>query len=298
MIQPIKMHGGKHYLADRIVGLMPPRKSAESPGGYLHYVETHAGGLSVLLANDPLGISEVANDTHQVLMNFWGCIGSAEGIGGLQILSTATPFSQSLWEDCQRIVRKVSLCPADTIRKMEREAKIQLAYAFLVLCRQSLAGRMKSFAPLSRRRVRRGMNEQASAWLSAVEGLPEVHERMKRVVLLQDDALKVILAEDAEETLFYCDPPYLHETRAAEKVYDHEMNEGDHRALLDGLRHARGRFILSGYRSGLYDDFASRFGWRRVDFDLPNHAAGGRDKRRMTESCWLNYDERGVRLGK
>jgi len=44
-----------------------------------------------------------------------------------------------------------------------------------VNCRQSLAGRMDAFAPLSRRRTRRGMNEQCSAWWNAVEGLPAVH---------------------------------------------------------------------------------------------------------------------------
>ena len=43
-----------------------------------------------------------------------------------------------------------------------------------VNCRQSLTGRMDTFAPLSRRRTRRGMNEQCSAWWNAVEGLPAV----------------------------------------------------------------------------------------------------------------------------
>jgi hypothetical protein len=46
------------------------------------------------------------------------------------------------------------------------------AVNFFVRCRQSMAGRMRDFATLSRTRVRRGMNEQAAAWLSAVEGLP------------------------------------------------------------------------------------------------------------------------------
>lgn len=40
---PLKWHGGKHYLAARIVALMPP---------HTHYVEPFAGGLSVLLAGN------------------------------------------------------------------------------------------------------------------------------------------------------------------------------------------------------------------------------------------------------
>ena len=32
--------------------------------------------------------------------------------------------------------------------------------------------------------------EQASAWLTAIKGLPEVHERLKRVVILQGESSK------------------------------------------------------------------------------------------------------------
>ena len=59
---PLKWHGGKSYLAKRIIELMPP---------HLTYCEPFAGGLSVMLAKDPDGISEVANDLHGDLSNFW-----------------------------------------------------------------------------------------------------------------------------------------------------------------------------------------------------------------------------------
>jgi DNA adenine methylase len=45
--------------------------------------------------------------------------------------------------------------------------------------------------------------------------------------------------------------------------------------------------ILSGYPNDLYDRVLSQ--WRRVDFNIANHAAGGESKRRMTERLWLNY---------
>ena len=68
---PLKWHGGKHYLASRFVGLMPP---------HLHYVEPFLGGGAVLLARDPndpslwlsphKGVSEVVNDINGRLVNF------------------------------------------------------------------------------------------------------------------------------------------------------------------------------------------------------------------------------------
>ena len=41
---PLKWHGGKYYLAAKIVALMPP---------HLHYVEPFFGGGAVLLDRDP-----------------------------------------------------------------------------------------------------------------------------------------------------------------------------------------------------------------------------------------------------
>jgi hypothetical protein len=59
------------------------------------------------------------------------------------------------------------------------------------------------------------------------------------------------------------------------------------RTPLDVLRQAKGKVLLSGYRNPLYDERLA--GWRRIDFDLANHAAGGDAKRRMVESIWTNY---------
>src|ERR1700733_9466940 len=59
---PLKWHGGKWYLAPKIVALMPL---------HIHYVEPFAGGLSLLLAKDPEGVSEVVNDLDGELTNFW-----------------------------------------------------------------------------------------------------------------------------------------------------------------------------------------------------------------------------------
>jgi DNA adenine methylase len=98
------------------------------------------------------------------------------------------------------------------------------------------------------------MCEQVSAWLSAVEGLPAVHARLKRVAVFNEPAVDVIRRYDDPDALFYCDPPYLHSTRTAKGVYDRfEMTDDDHRQLLDTLRGCRGKVLLSGYPNELYD---------------------------------------------
>ncbi len=259
---PLKWHGGKHYLAERIIDLMP---------SHVHYIEPYYGGGAVLLAKNPTGVSEVVNDCHGELTNFWRVLQNDEQFLQFQRIIEAMPFSQHEWTDACNSTGK---------------SAVERAVAFFVICRQSRAGQMQNFAPLSKTRTRRAMNEQASAWMTAVEGLPQVAVRLKQVVIYNDDALAVIRREDNSKTLFYCDPPYLHATRTATDVYDFEMTESDHQQLLNLLNEVEGAVLLSGYRSDLYDSMLTAPMWERIEFELPNNAASGSVKRRMVECVW------------
>jgi DNA adenine methylase len=265
MDSPLKWHGGKSYLAKQIVDMMPP---------HLHYVEPYFGGGSVLFEKDSYGKSEVVNDIDGRLSTFWKVMANEELFDQFYRIVSTLPISQELFQYA---------------KYNNSRSIIDIAVSFFVQCRQSLAGRMIDFTPLSRNRLRRGMNEQASAWLTSVDGLAAVHERMISVVVLNDDAIKVIRREDSVNTFFYLDPPYLDETRSSPKVYKHEMCVEDHKELLKVLSTLRGMFMLSGYRSELYDSWAQTFRIGRWDFDVPNNAASGDSKRRMTESIWRNY---------
>jgi DNA adenine methylase len=64
-------------------------------------------------------------------------------------------------------------------------------------------------------------------------------------------ALEILKREDGPGTLFYCDPPYLPETRAAKQVYSFEMAEEDHVELLEVFLGVKGKVMLSGYRNKL-----------------------------------------------
>ncbi len=263
---PLKWHGGKHYIAKKIVALMPP---------HTHYVEPYFGGGSVMLAKDPEGVSEVANDLNRELANFWSVLRSETEFSSFSRLCEATAFSEELFDGIGN----------DTTAAFPVDA----AWRFFIRCRQSMSGRMKDFAPLSRTRTRRGMNEQASAWISAVDGLPAVHARLRRVAILNQPALDVIRKEDKEATLFYLDPPYLHETRSTTGEYLHEMTAAQHRELLETITRIQGKFLLSGYDSELYREFEKMNGWTRHSFDLPNNSAKGDKKKRMQEIVWANF---------
>lgn len=274
---PIKFHGGKHYMARHLHQIASPCKfhPTACPTGWLHRVIPFAGGLGEFWSWDHEGVSEVINDLDRHLTCFWRVLQHDQWFSEFVRRAQAIPFSA------------IEFAEADD--DTPDQSVVDRALNFFIRVRQSMAGRMDSFAPLSRNRTRRGMNEQASAWLTAVEGLPQVHERLKSVVILNDDALKVIKQQDGPHTLFYLDPPYLPDTRTSPDVYAHEMSRFQHARLLVVLSLLKGLFMLSGYDNELYQLAERKYGWRRHTFVLPNNAASGDNKRRMQEIVWTNF---------
>lgn len=268
LTQPLKWHGGKYYLAREIIKRFPP---------HTHYVEPFAGGLAVLFAK-PVewieGHSEVVNDLNGELANFWAVLREPKWIELFRRLQF-TEFSEWAWAESRLNV------PRDSIMR---------AWAFFTRYRQSRQGLGRDFATLSKNRTRRGMNEQVASWLSAVEGLPEAHERLKRVAILNRDGCDVIKSEDSPNTFFYIDPPYVHETRSTTGEYQHEMTRDQHQEMLIELASIKGKFLLSGYPCELYEHNATDYGWHCDRIEIDNKASGRKVKERKIECLWRNYE--------
>ena len=257
----IKYHGGKYYLAKRIAAMMP-RHSV--------YLEAFAGGLSVLFAKDGEGVAEFANDLHGELTNFWRVL--RDDFAGFYRIVQCTPLSE-----CE--FAAASFNAGDPVLR---------AVHYFIRARQSRQGIRKDYCtPTSR--LRRGMNENVSAWLTAVDGLPDVHARLRRVEVWNRPAVDAIRKLDREGLLVYADPPYVHETRSTTGEYgNYEMTLAHHVELLECLASMQGQFLLSGYRCQLYDDYAATHGWQCTEFDLPNNASSKTAKQRKIECVWTS----------
>lgn len=93
-------------------------------------------------------------------------------------------------------------------------------------------------------------------------------------------AIDVIGRYASPDVLIYCDPPYPLSTRHG-KLYQHEMTDADHAALLDALDAHPGPVVLSGYHCALYDD---RLGhWTAKEKRVQAEKGNTR-----TEVLWLN----------
>jgi DNA adenine methylase len=263
MRSPIKWHGGKSYLARRIIGLFPPHEA---------YLEPFAGGLSVLLNKVPSKI-EIACDLNPDLINFWTTIQAnpllIECLAGTDYGEDVFLKSKKHYNDDDFLVR---------------------AWSFMVRNRMSRSAFGRDFAWSERLRGKRrpggAVPEQLNSWATIRESLPDVRDRIARVRFVHTHSYWAInnIADDID-ALIYCDPPYLHETRTVKKAYEFEMAKADHERLLSQLLRVRAAVVISGYPSDLYDSVLSD--WKRHEFDMPNHSGQGATKQRRTECVWI-----------
>lgn len=259
---PVKWHGGKHYLSERIINCFPPHRV---------YLEPFGGAASVLLNKPPVEV-EAYNDLDLRITRLFRVL----QVQGPEFLSRVRfiPYSQKEFEDAATYPLNAT--------------DLDKAVCDFVRWRQSFGGKGKTWS-CTTSRARGGMAGDVNAWWTAIDQLPEIVERLKRVEILHQPAIQAIRRFDGHDTLVYCDPPYLHETREANSrdVYGVEMDEEDHHELAAALNGCIGAVVLSGYPSPLYDELYCA--WHRVDFDIANHAAGGRTKSRKTEVLWIKY---------
>lgn len=260
-----------------------------------HRVYLYAGGLGEAWNWPHAGVSEVANDLNGYLINFYRVLKDPRAFKELQRLLSATPFSRIEWEDANAtMVRLMAKTRPEAFDPAKPDPK--LAALFFVWNRQSMAGRMDTFSPLTKTRTRGGRNAEVNSWWSGIEALPEVRERLDHFVVEHMDAVKLGKKEDKKDTLFYADPTYVvsetrGEGRSTADVYAVETTGEMHEQLIEWLaKGIKGKMMLSGYRNKLYDGtLTPERGWRRLEKKIDNKAQKGEVKRSMTEALWVNF---------
>jgi DNA adenine methylase len=143
-----------------------------------------------------------------------------------------------------------------------------------------------------------GMAQTAGSWKSALNRLPEIHERLQRVQIECSDWRDCLKRYSGPGWLAYCDPPYVHGARKA-GGYAHELKDGDHEDLVEALLNYDGAIVLSGYDHSLYKPFVNA-GWSQIKIDVVCRAAGRTRasglqgvgkvlaKQSRTECIWIN----------
>jgi len=262
---PFGWYGGKFSHLDWLLPLLPACH---------HYCEPFAGSAAVLLNRPPAPV-ETYNDLDGEVVNFFRVL--RDEADALTQAIGLTPFSR------EEFALACTLDP--DVPPVER------ARRFYVRARQVRTG-LNQTASLGRwanckNTSRAGMSGVISRWLGGVELLPRIAERLLRVQIENRPALDVIRLYDSPETLFYCDPPYVHVTRGDAKAYRFEMTDAEHIELAGVLNSVRGRVALSNYDCELLHRLYPPPRWFKTkSAPRTNHATKGR----RVEVLWTNYE--------
>lgn len=244
---PLLWFGGKGNMVRRLLPLIPPHRT---------YVEPFGGGAALLFAKPPSPL-EVYNDIDSDLVNFFRVLRDPKKFARLYRLVALTPYSREEFYHCREALA------AD-------EDDVARAWRFFVLARQSFAGHFAHSWGFAVTKTSCGMADTTSKWLGLLEALPWFHARLMRVQIEHGDFRRVFELYDSEETFFYCDPPYVLETRRREE-YRHEMTLADHEDLVRILLGLRGMAMLSGYAHPVYAPLEEA-GWKRLEFPTACYA--------------------------
>jgi len=271
--------GGKYRMVNNILNIMPEHK---------RYLEPFGGAGSILL-NKPIRY-DIYNDVNQNVVTLFNVLRDKEKFEEFKRLLYLTPFSREVHKNYKKDLDNNNI-----------SSDIERAYKWYYVLRISFSGKYDGgFA------INSGLTDKWDifSYLNGIEKLDYIVERLRHIVIENKDfrdIFDIYISQWDTESVVYCDPPYVPETRRR-GGYEYEMSLDDHIDLIELLIKYENqvKFILSGYANTLYEKLEKR-GWKRIDFDtvcsavgttrISNLAGKGNVKKhqKRVESVWINY---------
>lgn len=259
----IRYHGGKFRLAPWVMKHFPPHRI---------YCEPFGGAAGVLMQK-PRAYSEIYNDLDDELTNLFRVMQDAVLRQQLVDLLVLTPYARREFE----LAWEPAADPLERARRLIIRA--QMGFGSAGATKGSTGFRIDT---------KREYETAQHVWAQYPANLAAVGLRLTGVLIENRPAIEILSGHDTPDTLFYVDPPYVHETRCrmggAGRAYRHEMSIDEHAELLAALQEVEGMVVLSGYPHPLYDDTLR--GWERRETKA--RISGGRGTATRDEVLWLN----------
>jgi DNA adenine methylase len=241
------------------------------PDDFTHLVDLFSGSMSVSL-NYPGNVIKTANEINSDITNFF------------EVLRDHEP----------ELIRLLLLTPCSLLEYNNSwnrsEDKIEQARRFYVRIRQSFFGlgaqRKNKGWHMAKQHTNARGGETVSRWNNALEKLHDVAEVIRSNFQITNlDYLECIDKIVFPKAFFYCDPPYVAESRKSFNDYKFEFSQADHICLSDKLHSIDALAMVSGYNSELYNDLYHD--WTKITFPTKlNNIRSGE----VTEIIWINYD--------
>lgn len=258
MKTPITYYGGKQTLVKRLLALIPAHDL---------YCEPFFGGGALFFAKPPSEI-EVINDTNGEVVIFFKVVQTQ--FKELEKEIKATLHSRQLWKKARVVYENP-----------EMFTDVKRAWAFWTLANQGFAGLLTSWS------FGKDDSKEDSVAKKREDFSKMYADRLKKVQIECNDAVRVIKLRDYNKAFFYCDPPYINTHQGHYKGY----MEADYKRLLDALTKIKGKFILSSYPNPILKTYIRKYKWNIHSVTKKVAVTKLTDKVK-TEMMVFNYDEK------
>ena len=259
-------YGGKFSHLDWLLPLLPE---------CTHYCEPFAGSGAILLNRKPSPV-ETYNDIDGEVVNFFRVLRQENE--RLIAAIGLTPFSR------EEFAIACELDPELSDFERARRFYVRARQVRTGLAQTASIGRWANCKNTSRA----GMSGVVSRWLGGVEALEWIAQRLLRVQIENRPAIDIVKLYDSKETLFYCDPPYIHATRGDTSSYGFEMTDKQHEELAKVLNTVEGKVAISNYDCDLMNDLYRDPKWKKI-YSPEKTIHSTKDKRQ--EILWVNYED-------
>ena len=269
----LRYHGGKWRLAPWIISYFPEHRI---------YCEPFGGGGSVLMRK-PRAYAEIYNDLDGEIVNVFRVLQNPMLAVCLRNMLEMTPYAREEFS--------LSYEKSDDVVEQARRTIIRafMGYSSDSCTRNSSTGfRMTNF---------KSGRHASGDWVNYTPAIDQFIDRLRGVVIENRDALELIPLIDTADTLHYIDPPYQNGTREKNCVgrsYKHEMDDDQHRQLIELVKSLKGMVVISGFMCDIYAQGLE--GWAMVQKRAVGQSGNSHGMKYNTECLWLSPNIQSRRM--
>jgi DNA adenine methylase len=253
---PITYYGGKQSMAQTILPLIPDHNV---------YVEPFFGGGAIFFAKEQSRV-EVINDINGEIVNFYKVV--CTDFWKLNEMIQSTLHSRQQYDEAMVVYKHPEMF--DPIKR---------AWSFWILTQQGYVSKIGSWGyDKADNRMPRAINNKKILFDQ------KVRFRLEHATIECNDAVKVILSRDTDQTFFYVDSPYIETNQGHYSGY----TEQNFKTLLTTLQKAQGKFLVSHYKNDILSDFVKKNNWFYLEIE--KHLSASGSGKRKVEVLVANYD--------
>lgn len=264
----IRYYGSKGGFKNVIIDNFP------KPDTYDTFIEAYGGGASVLfsLEGDNIKPIEIYNDINENAYAIMKVLNNPKMFEKFKQRADLVYHSRELNERFKEEL------------KNDKLSVIDRAFMFWYITRTSYNGLGGYNYDMH---VRRKMAKGVSDFLSSIDKMYEIHNRLSRVIIENMDGLKLLQKHNKERVFAYLDPPYTIENQNNNNnYYEDKFSVEDQNKLIDFLLESKSKILLSGYKNKIYEKLENA-GWNIIDFEVKTTKQNKLHKK--TETLWKNY---------